>query len=40
MADDRTKKDRRDRNQVAADEDYEVRYFAKSAGITPSRRAT
>ncbi|MDW6020221.1 DUF3606 domain-containing protein [Mesorhizobium sp. BAC0120] len=34
MADDKTKKDRRDRDRVAADEDYELRYFAESTGIS------
>ncbi|TPK38717.1 DUF3606 domain-containing protein [Mesorhizobium sp. B2-5-3] len=34
MADDKSKRDFRDRNRVSADEDYEVRYFAEQAGIT------
>lgn len=34
MADDKSKRDFRDRDRVAADEDYEVEYFAKSNGIT------
>ncbi|RWK13888.1 MAG: DUF3606 domain-containing protein, partial [Mesorhizobium sp.] len=29
MADDKAKRDFRDRDRVSADEDYEVRYFAK-----------
>jgi hypothetical protein len=34
MADDKSKKDFRDRDRVSADEDYEVEYFANKAGIT------
>ena len=34
MADDTTKHGKRDTSQVAAGEDYEVEYFAKSNGIT------
>ena len=34
MADDKTKRDFRDRDRVSADEDYEVEYFAKKAGLT------
>jgi hypothetical protein len=34
MADDTTKKDNRDRSRVAAEEGYEVGYFAKTNGIT------
>jgi hypothetical protein len=34
MADDKTKRDFRDRDRVSADEDYEVQYFAEQAGIT------
>ncbi|RNJ41402.1 DUF3606 domain-containing protein [Mesorhizobium erdmanii] len=37
MADDKSKRDFRDRNQVSADEDYEVQYFAEEAGITPEQ---
>jgi hypothetical protein len=37
MADDKSKRDVRDRNRVSADEDYEVRYFAEKAGITPQQ---
>ncbi|RUV30169.1 MAG: DUF3606 domain-containing protein [Mesorhizobium sp.] len=37
MADDKTKRDFRDRNRVSADEDYEVDHFAKSNGITPEQ---
>ena len=35
MADDKSKRDSRDRDRVSADDDYEVQYFAKKAGITP-----
>ena len=34
MPDDKTKHDKRDTSRVAAGEDYEVEYFAKSNGIT------
>ncbi|WP_439558398.1 DUF3606 domain-containing protein [Dyadobacter sp.] len=34
MADDKTKKDARDRNQVSASEDYEIEYLAKKSGAT------
>ena len=34
MADDKSKKDARDRNQVAADEKYEVSYLAKELGVS------
>ena len=34
MADDKTKKDRQDRERVAADEGYEVEYLAETTGIT------
>jgi hypothetical protein len=37
MADDKSKRDFRDRNRVAAEEDYEVEYFAREAGITPQQ---
>lgn len=37
MADDKTKKDFRDRDRVSADGDYEVEYFATKAGITPQQ---
>ncbi|ESX01656.1 hypothetical protein X769_20885 [Mesorhizobium sp. LSJC268A00] len=37
MADDKSKRDFRDRDQVSADEDYEVEYFAAKAGITPQQ---
>ncbi|AZO33065.1 DUF3606 domain-containing protein [Mesorhizobium sp. M1B.F.Ca.ET.045.04.1.1] len=33
-ADDKTKRDFRDRDRVSADEDYEVRYFAKQHRLT------
>ncbi|ESX06059.1 hypothetical protein X769_04730 [Mesorhizobium sp. LSJC268A00] len=34
MADDKSKRDFRDRDRVSADEDYEVEYFATKTGIT------
>lgn len=34
MADDRNKKDFRDRNKIAADEDYELDYVAKEHGVS------
>lgn len=34
MADDKTKNDARDRNQVAGGEDYEVDYIAKKHSVT------
>lgn len=34
MADDKTKNDARDRNQVAGGEDYEVQYMIKKHGVT------
>jgi len=34
MPDDKTKHDKRDTSRVAANEDYEVEYFAKRHGIT------
>ncbi|MBZ9974143.1 MULTISPECIES: DUF3606 domain-containing protein [unclassified Mesorhizobium] len=34
MADDKSKRDSRDRNRVSVEEDYEVRYLAEKAGIT------
>ncbi|MET3595080.1 hypothetical protein ABID26_004492 [Mesorhizobium shonense] len=37
MADDKTKRDFRDRDRVSADEDYEVRYFAKQHRLTPEQ---
>ncbi|TJV19711.1 DUF3606 domain-containing protein [Mesorhizobium sp.] len=37
MVDDKSKRDFRDRDRVSADEDYEVEYFAKTAGITPQQ---
>ncbi|MER8370380.1 DUF3606 domain-containing protein [Mesorhizobium sp. M0991] len=37
MADDRSKRDFRDRNRVSADEDYEVEYFAEQNGLTPDQ---
>jgi hypothetical protein len=37
MADDKSKRDSRDRDRVSADDDYEVQYFAQKAGITPQQ---
>ncbi|MES0158529.1 MULTISPECIES: DUF3606 domain-containing protein [unclassified Mesorhizobium] len=37
MADDKSKRDFRDRNRVSVDEDYEVGYFAKQHRITPEQ---
>jgi NAD(P)-dependent dehydrogenase (short-subunit alcohol dehydrogenase family) len=34
MADDKSKKDQRDRSQVAGGEDYEIEYLAKKTGIS------
>jgi hypothetical protein len=34
MADDKTKMDKRDRNRVAGDENYEVQFLAQEAGIS------
>ncbi|CCV15463.1 DUF3606 domain-containing protein [Mesorhizobium sp. STM 4661] len=34
MADDKSKRDFRDRDRVSADEEYEVEYFANKVGIT------
>ncbi|WP_367118920.1 DUF3606 domain-containing protein, partial [Mesorhizobium sp.] len=34
LADDKSKRDFRDRNRVSADEDYEVDYFARENGVT------
>ncbi|MBZ9822366.1 DUF3606 domain-containing protein [Mesorhizobium sp. CA4] len=34
MADDKSKRDSRDRDRVSADEDYEVRHFANKVGLT------
>ncbi|WP_123151003.1 DUF3606 domain-containing protein [Mesorhizobium delmotii] len=37
MADDKGKRDLRDRNKVSADDDYEVRFFALQNNITPEQ---
>ncbi|MDX8495146.1 DUF3606 domain-containing protein [Mesorhizobium sp. VK22B] len=37
ITDDKSKRDFRDRDRVSADEDYEVRYFAKQHRITPGQ---
>ncbi|RWO57428.1 DUF3606 domain-containing protein [Mesorhizobium sp.] len=34
MADDKSKRDFRDRNRVSADEDYEVEHFARENDVT------
>ncbi|MEQ1955183.1 DUF3606 domain-containing protein [Mesorhizobium yinganensis] len=34
MNDNKSKRDNRDRSRVAADEEYEVQYFAGEAGIS------
>lgn len=34
MSDEKTKKGQQDRSRVAAEEGYELRYFAKKHGIT------
>lgn len=34
MADDKTKRDFRDRDRVSADEDYEIEYFANKVSLT------
>lgn len=34
MADDKTKKDSRDRNKVSDSENYEIRYFRKKLGVS------
>ena len=34
MADDKSKRDNRDRSKVAGGEDYEVRYLAEKTGIS------
>jgi hypothetical protein len=34
MADDKIKKDERDRSRVAADEGYEIEYLAETTGIS------
>jgi Protein of unknown function (DUF3606) len=34
MADDKSKRDQRDRSRVAAEQDFELRYFAQEAGIS------
>jgi hypothetical protein len=34
VADDKSKRDFRDRDRVSAEEDYEVEYFAQKVGLT------
>ncbi|TPI57682.1 MULTISPECIES: DUF3606 domain-containing protein [unclassified Mesorhizobium] len=37
MADDKSKRDFRERDRLSGDEDYEVRYFAKQHRISPEQ---
>ena len=37
MADEKSKRDFRDRDRVSAEEDYEVEYFAAKVGLTPQQ---
>ncbi|TIT02493.1 DUF3606 domain-containing protein [Mesorhizobium sp.] len=37
MADDKSKRDFRDRNKVSSDDDYEVNFFALQNNITPEQ---
>jgi hypothetical protein len=37
MADDKSKRDFRDRDRVSANDDYELGYFAKKVGLTPQQ---
>lgn len=37
MADDKSKRDLRDRDRISVDEDYEVEYFAQKVGLTPQQ---
>lgn len=37
MADDKGKRDFRDRDRVSANDDYEVEYFAQKVGLTPQQ---
>jgi len=37
MADDKTQRDFRDRDRISAEEEYEVRYFAKQHRISPEQ---
>lgn len=37
MSDDKSKKDARDRNRVAGNEDYEVNYLAEKLGVSKER---
>lgn len=40
MTDDKSKRDNRDRSQVAGGEDYEVQYLAEQSGITAKQART
>ena len=37
MADDKSKRDYRDRDRVSGREEYEIRHFAEQNGITPDQ---
>ncbi|OWK21919.1 DUF3606 domain-containing protein [Mesorhizobium amorphae] len=37
MADDKSKRDFRDRKQISADDEYEVKFFALQNNITPEQ---
>ncbi|TIS55753.1 MAG: DUF3606 domain-containing protein [Mesorhizobium sp.] len=37
MADDKSKRDFRDRSRISAEDDYEVNYFALKNNITPEQ---
>jgi Protein of unknown function (DUF3606) len=37
MADDATKRDYRDRDQINVHEDYELKYWTKELGVTPDK---
>jgi hypothetical protein len=40
MTDDKSKRDNRDRSQVASGENYEVKYLSDQTGITPEQART
>jgi hypothetical protein len=40
MTDDKSKRDNRDRSQVASGENYEVQYLSDQTGITPEQART
>jgi hypothetical protein len=37
MADDKAKRDYRDRDRINVHEDYELRYWTKELGVTPEK---